>query len=172
MPCVLVLCPRFFALFSVVTMHQQAQISTVLNFISRTTGPSLCSSSNPCATVAYIALASCQARSLAFCIRHSILPQEVKRLFGNVAPSGGHGLRVCKILKAEWYRQARLHKQYLSALLFDRLEDTVAMQQLRHFQRLADQSTEFLWARRLPGLRTGVAKKLTDQKPTDRKSVV
>ncbi|KAH7964477.1 hypothetical protein HPB51_027284 [Rhipicephalus microplus] len=99
-------------------------------------------------------------------ITSSILPQEVKRLFGNVAPSVGHGLRVCKILKAEWYRQARPHKQYLSALLFDRLEDTVAMQQLRQFQRLADQSTEFLWARQLPVLHTGVAKKVTDQKPT------
>ncbi|KAH8026837.1 hypothetical protein HPB51_025577 [Rhipicephalus microplus] len=94
------------------------------------------------------------------------MPQEVEHLFGNVAPSVGHGLRVCKILKAEWYRQARLHKQYLSALLFDRLEDTVAMQQLRQFQRLADQSTEFLWARQLPVLRTGVAKKVTDLKPT------
>ncbi|KAH8038818.1 hypothetical protein HPB51_003321 [Rhipicephalus microplus] len=73
-----------------------------------------------------------------------IMPQGVKRLFGNVAPSVGHGLRVCKILKAGWYRQARLRKQYLSALLFDRLDDTVVMQQLRQFQRLADQSTKFL----------------------------
>ncbi|KAH8018463.1 hypothetical protein HPB51_007017 [Rhipicephalus microplus] len=40
------------------------------------------------------------------------------------------------------------------------------MQQLRQFQRLADQSTEFLWARQLPVLRTGVAKKVTNQKPT------
>ncbi|KAH8029294.1 hypothetical protein HPB51_025012 [Rhipicephalus microplus] len=40
------------------------------------------------------------------------------------------------------------------------------MQQLRQFQRLADKSTELLWARQLPVLRTGVAKKVTDHKPT------
>ncbi|KAH8023757.1 hypothetical protein HPB51_016652 [Rhipicephalus microplus] len=40
------------------------------------------------------------------------------------------------------------------------------MQQLRQFQRLADQSTEFLRARKLRVLRTGVAKKVTDLKAT------
>lgn len=40
------------------------------------------------------------------------------------------------------------------------------MRQLRQFQRLADQSTDFLWALQLPVLRTGVAKKVTDPKPT------
>ncbi|KAH8026840.1 hypothetical protein HPB51_025803 [Rhipicephalus microplus] len=41
-------------------------------------------------------------------------------------------------------------------------------QQFKEYEarRLADQSTEFLWARQLPVLRTGVAKKVTDQKQT------
>ncbi|KAH9378479.1 hypothetical protein HPB48_005688 [Haemaphysalis longicornis] len=44
-----------------------------------------------------------------------ILPPEVQGLFGGFAPSRGQGVRICKIMAAEWNTQARFYKNALHA---------------------------------------------------------
>ncbi|KAG0417307.1 hypothetical protein HPB47_005707 [Ixodes persulcatus] len=101
----------------------------------------------------------CRARSLSFCIRTKVLPDDVRTLFGGLLPSLGHGTRVCKILKAEWLRQARILRQYLAMQLQSRADPSTARRQLREYLTLADQTTEFIWQLQLRQLRERLPKK-------------
>ncbi|KAL1426659.1 hypothetical protein MTO96_018130 [Rhipicephalus appendiculatus] len=47
------------------------------------------------------------------CTPQASLPPDVRLLFGGFQPSIGHGTRVCKILRAEWLRQARMYREAL-----------------------------------------------------------
>ncbi|KAH7963769.1 hypothetical protein HPB52_022879 [Rhipicephalus sanguineus] len=66
------------------------------------------------------------------------------------SPSLGHAKRMLKILRAELYRQIRLHRIHLGVLLQNSFESSVAGFQLRRYLQLAGQATEALW---LPQLR-------------------
>ncbi|KAG0409714.1 hypothetical protein HPB47_013165 [Ixodes persulcatus] len=101
----------------------------------------------------------CRARSLSFCIRTKVLPDDVRTLFGGLLPSLGYGTRVCKILKAEWLRQARILRQYLAMQLQSRADPSTARRQLREYLTLADQTTEFIWQLQLRQLRERLPKK-------------
>ncbi|KAH7951053.1 hypothetical protein HPB52_004545 [Rhipicephalus sanguineus] len=98
---------------------------------------------NPCAIVSAIAGLTCRARCLSFCMRKKVLPEDVRRLFCGYMPSQGHGVRVCKILRAECQRQIRLYYDYLQA-----------QRKLMEFRRLISQATEWLWMQQLPYLRS------------------
>ncbi|XP_049528721.1 LOW QUALITY PROTEIN: uncharacterized protein LOC125947615 [Dermacentor silvarum] len=139
--------------------HQHAQASTLNHFISSTTGPFSCSVPPPNVLVSYIAVAVCRARAFAYCIRVNILPPEVKFLCAGFTPSIGHGVRICKILRSEWQRQARLYRDSLY-LQLQRLErPSTAKKKWRELCALTDRTTEFLWQRTLTALRDITPKK-------------
>ncbi|KAG0416015.1 hypothetical protein HPB47_006830, partial [Ixodes persulcatus] len=112
-----------------------------------------------CFTVSLIANAVCNARTLSFCIRCKFLPEGVKHLFGGFTPSAGHGVRILKILRSEWRRQARIYRTLLCAVL----RDPGGLQQnngrLRDFFGILDRTTEFLWQQSLQRLRSGMPRK-------------
>ncbi|KAH6929858.1 hypothetical protein HPB50_006421 [Hyalomma asiaticum] len=91
-----------------------------------------------------------------FCIRNGIVPDVVRRLFAGFLPSIGHITRLCKILKAEHYRQARLYRQLLAALLFDCGDALRASSRHHKYLRIADRTTEFIWNLQLAHLRNEV----------------
>ncbi|KAH7983710.1 hypothetical protein HPB52_013801 [Rhipicephalus sanguineus] len=66
---------------------------------------------------------------------------------------GGHGNRMCKILKAEWSRQARLYRIHLEVQLLSSMGEHGNKQVHKEFNRLASQATEFLWQSALLQLR-------------------
>lgn len=88
-----------------------------------------------------------------FCARRKIIPLEVGSLFGGFIPSSGHSSRICKILKSEMHRQARLYRQVLSTQLKASTEPSSLGLTLRKFLRFADQKTECLWQCQLRELR-------------------
>ncbi|KAH7972012.1 hypothetical protein HPB52_005043 [Rhipicephalus sanguineus] len=110
---------------------------------------------DPCRIVPLIATAACRARTLGFCIRHKVLPPEVRALFGHCLSSFNHGVRICKGMRSEWQRQTRMYRDQLRLLL----EPRTNFNNWREYSRLADRTTEFLWQQDLQGLRTQVQKK-------------
>ncbi|KAH7961327.1 hypothetical protein HPB52_007857 [Rhipicephalus sanguineus] len=60
---------------------------------------------------------------------------------------------MCKILKAEWSRQARLYRIHLEAQLLSSTGEHGNKQAHKEFNRLASQATEFLWQSALLQLR-------------------
>ncbi|KAH7952273.1 hypothetical protein HPB52_021122 [Rhipicephalus sanguineus] len=70
-----------------------------------------------------------------------------------VVCGSGHGNRMCKILKAEWSRQARLYRIHLEAQLLSSTGEHGNKQVHKEFNRLASQATEFLWQSALLQLR-------------------
>ncbi|KAH7933147.1 hypothetical protein HPB49_009098 [Dermacentor silvarum] len=105
------------------------------------------------------------ARALSYCIRRKLLPEDVRLLFGGFSPSVGHGNRICKILKSEWSRQARLYRIHLEAQLHNLLGEDRAKRAFRDFNRLANQTTEFLWQSTLSHLRSYPRPKKKKQDP-------
>ncbi|KAH9361388.1 hypothetical protein HPB48_005237 [Haemaphysalis longicornis] len=137
-------------------MNQQAQISTLLKFISSSTGPFQCAPSDPSMTVTLIAVVICRARTISFCIRKRILPEDVRSLFGGFLPSAGHIASVCKIMSAEFHRQARLYRQLLAAQLLNFGCPSGASRRFREYHLLAARTTEFIWTLQLTYLRNSV----------------
>ncbi|KAH8026578.1 hypothetical protein HPB51_022039 [Rhipicephalus microplus] len=131
----------------------------LLKFISSTSGSFLCSSYNPCSVAPLLIHANCQARSLSFFIRCKHLPDEVVRLFGGLAPSAGHGIRVLKILRSEWHRQARMLKDLLKTSLEDPGRTRHATREWKNLLAIVSSGTEFMWKQTLPGLRASIPKK-------------
>ncbi|KAH6947509.1 hypothetical protein HPB50_019585 [Hyalomma asiaticum] len=107
-------------------------------------------------TVMLIAVAICRARTFSFCIRNRILPIVVRCIFAGFLPSAGHITRLCKILKAKHYRQARLYRQLLAAQLFDCGDALRASQHHQKLLRIAARTTEFIWNLQLTHLRNDV----------------
>ncbi|KAH8026579.1 hypothetical protein HPB51_022040 [Rhipicephalus microplus] len=131
----------------------------LLKFISSTSGSFLCSSYNPCSVAPLLIHANCQARSLSFFIRCKHLPDEVVRLFGGLAPSAGHGIRVLKILRSEWHRQARMLKDLLKTSLEDPGRTRHATREWKNLLAIVSSGTEFMWKQTLPRLRASIPKK-------------
>ncbi|KAH6930817.1 hypothetical protein HPB50_019695 [Hyalomma asiaticum] len=100
-----------------------------------------------------IAVAVCRSRMSSFCIRNHILPDVVRCLFAVFLPSAGHVTRLCKILKAEHYRQARLYRQLLAALLFDCGDALRASRRHQELLWIAARTAEFIWNLQLTHLR-------------------
>ncbi|KAH8021829.1 hypothetical protein HPB51_018535 [Rhipicephalus microplus] len=92
-------------------LYQLSQQQVLLEYISRTVGLSF-NSLDLVSIIDGLARniieATCQARKCAFCIRKGFPPEEVCASFGGAQPSWRHAKRVCKILKAELWRQVRL----------------------------------------------------------------
>ncbi|KAG0434018.1 hypothetical protein HPB47_019409 [Ixodes persulcatus] len=111
----------------------------------------MCSSSQSHQDVYYInaiATATCKARHYGYSARKGIPPSDVAGLFGLVAPSAGHAKRICKILRSESWRQARLFKDCLKAWCYRTSRDEYAAERkLRVCMKEATQVTEFLWER-------------------------
>ncbi|KAH6936738.1 hypothetical protein HPB50_021272 [Hyalomma asiaticum] len=70
-------------------------------------------SSNPAVLVALYALCECRARTASWYVRVGACPEDVLRLCGSCEPPPGHAKRISKILKSEWWRQARLYDECL-----------------------------------------------------------
>ncbi|XP_049529011.1 uncharacterized protein LOC125947773 [Dermacentor silvarum] len=140
-------------------MHQLAQSAVLLNFISSSTGPFPAFRSDPYAIVSLIAALVCKARSLGFCVRRKIVPHEIGTLFSGFIPSSGHSARVCKILKSELHRQARLHRQLLMTQLRMETESSSLEWTLRSFSHLIARRTECEWQAQLRLLRSRLPKK-------------
>ncbi|KAM7302686.1 juvenile hormone acid O-methyltransferase-like [Ixodes scapularis] len=89
----------------------------VTMFISSTTGPFLGPNfalpSDHLTYINLIAAATCQARYYSYAARRGLTPPEVLSFFGGVAPSAGHGKRLCKILWSERWTQVSRHRDYL-----------------------------------------------------------
>ncbi|XP_077553291.1 uncharacterized protein LOC144168094 [Haemaphysalis longicornis] len=143
--------------------HQLAQKSVLVNYISYTSG-SLCSSIDPCYIASLVANANCRARALSFCIRHRLVPQEVKWALGGVAPSTGHCARMSRILRSEWLHRARIYRRLLTTCLQDPMETPGGNRALRSFFAIVDSSTEFLWQQVLQQLRADLPKRPTGQR--------
>ncbi|KAH8020901.1 hypothetical protein HPB51_008412 [Rhipicephalus microplus] len=74
--------------------------------------------------------------------------------FGGFQPSNGHGTRVCKILRAEWLRQARM---YRDALFLPLLHDQHVMHKKtrwREYTGRIDHVVDYLWQGELRRLRS------------------
>ncbi|KAH8027776.1 hypothetical protein HPB51_009443 [Rhipicephalus microplus] len=89
--------------------------------------------------------ATCQARKCAFCVRKGIPPKEVCALFGGVQPSWRHVKRVCKILKAELWRQVRLFQDWLRVVRYSLLPQSQAAQHLRWLRQQLGVLTDVRW---------------------------
>ncbi|KAH8036376.1 hypothetical protein HPB51_000158 [Rhipicephalus microplus] len=138
--------------------YQQAQIATLIDFISRSTGSFVHVLRDPSGVVALIVNAVCKARTLSFSIRNKILPEDVRALFGGCTPSDGHRTRIMKIQRSEWLRQVRLFRAYLRAQMHRTYESYAAEIHFRKHLRLADQMIEFHWKLQLRLLRDLVDK--------------
>ncbi|KAH8038011.1 hypothetical protein HPB51_020531 [Rhipicephalus microplus] len=138
--------------------YQQAQIATLIDFISRSTGSFVHVLRDPSGVVALIVNAVCKARTLSFSIRNKILPEDVRALFGGCTPSDGHRTRIMKIQRSEWLRQVRLFRAYLRAQMHRSYESYAAEIHFRKHLRLADQMIEFHWKLQLRLLRDLVDK--------------
>ncbi|KAH7963746.1 hypothetical protein HPB52_022710 [Rhipicephalus sanguineus] len=82
----------------------------------------------------------------------------------------GHGVRICKILRAEWQRQARLHRDSLYLQLHHLDRPSTAKKKWRELCVLIDRATEFLWQRMLTTLRDSTPKK--PPQPSNRVHIV
>ncbi|KAH8039067.1 hypothetical protein HPB51_004992 [Rhipicephalus microplus] len=134
--------------------YQLAQSTAVLRYISSQAGSFLCVPLHPSVVITLIAIATCRARAFTFCIRSKQLPPEVKLVFGGFQPSIGHGTRVCKILRAEWLRQARM---YRDALFLPLLHDQHVMHKKtrwREYTGRIDHVVDYLWQGELRRLRS------------------
>lgn len=134
--------------------YQLAQSTALLRYISSQTGSFLCVPLHPSVVITLIAIATCRARAFTFCIRSKQLPPEVKLVFGGFQPSIGHGTRVCKILRAEWLRQARM---YRDALFLPLLHDQHVMHKKtrwREYTGRIDHVVDYLWQGELRRLRS------------------
>lgn len=105
-----------------------------------------------CRVVSLVAVASYKARSLGFCIRHRILRPNVL-LFSGLPPSGSHGTRICKILRSERQRQARLYRDYLRLASASAVGIASSAPRWQVLSREENRATEFLWQQVLPRLR-------------------
>ncbi|KAH7935400.1 hypothetical protein HPB52_007372 [Rhipicephalus sanguineus] len=94
-----------------------------------------------------------------FCIRQRLIPPDVRRIFGCLEPSPTHGMRVCKILRAEWQYQARVFRESLYLKLHSTYRPTTATQQFRFFSSMANRTTEFVWQHTLPHLRAMIPRR-------------
>lgn len=141
--------------------YQHAQASTLLSYISSTSGSFTHFPSTPFHLVNLIALGECRARTLAYCIRRRLLPPEIRNLFGGVAPSAGHGMRICKILRSEWKRQARLFRDLLFFRLHSADTHHIAQKKWRDLCVITSRTTEFIWQHALVQLRAFSPKKVS-----------
>ncbi|KAH6938276.1 hypothetical protein HPB50_008323 [Hyalomma asiaticum] len=110
-------------------------------------------SADPCHLANLIAVAECQARTFAYCIRLKFLPPAVKLLFGGLTPSTGHAIRICKILRSEWKRRAR----QLRDMMFFQVNSTDSPRRAKkkwlEFCVSTGRMTEFIWQHMLAHLR-------------------
>ncbi|KAH8021300.1 hypothetical protein HPB51_014871 [Rhipicephalus microplus] len=112
------------------------------------------SSFPPFLLVTLISLALCRARALAYCIRVGQLPLDVQAAFGTLAPSVGHGRRVCRILRSETLRQARILRDFLYVQVDRGPGDRSARVKKRHeWTKLIDHAVESRWKQELLLLR-------------------
>ncbi|KAH8032749.1 hypothetical protein HPB51_001447 [Rhipicephalus microplus] len=134
--------------------YQLAQSHTLLKYISSSSGTVNCSSFPPFLLVTLISLALCRARALAYCIRVGQLPLDVQAAFGTLAPSVGHGRRVCRILRSETLRQARILRDFLYVQVDRGPGDRSARVKKRHeWTKLIDHAVESRWKQELLLLR-------------------
>lgn len=131
-------------------MNQPAQMRTLLQFISTTSGPLSSFVSFSCLRSSVIcinllATATCRARLYAYSLKHSYLPPEVALLFGAMRPSEGHAKRMCRILRSEAWRQVRFYTDCLQFLNRNELPYPSAQKKFIEDLRLASQTADFLW---------------------------
>ncbi|XP_075740700.1 uncharacterized protein LOC142786889 [Rhipicephalus microplus] len=134
--------------------YQLAQSFTLLSYISSSSGFLTPTAVHSSLLITLISVALCRARILSFCIRKKQLPPEVKSLFGGFSPSDHHGVRMCKILRSEWQRQARLHRDTLNLQLHhnERLP-AGRRKRWREYNNLIDSTVEHMWQCALRQLR-------------------
>ncbi|XP_077552303.1 uncharacterized protein LOC144166640 [Haemaphysalis longicornis] len=128
--------------------YQLAQLSTLLQLLSCTVGNSLCTNFNlgdPAVIVSLIAVCTCKARILSWHARNGACPAEVVSVSGFLQPSKNHSRRLCKMLRSEWWHQARFFKDHLRVMC--RAENgSFDSREFRGWCKTADQATEALWS--------------------------
>lgn len=132
-------------------MNQLAQLHVLLNCIFSTLSYFLCSqtSQSPIFTcVNLVAVSTCRSRMLSYCIKRKVVPLEVQILFGIQELSWGHVRIICKVMKSKLWHKVRLYHDCIK--IFVARDGNRGS--LREFQRLATQTTEFLWKRTGIGL--------------------
>ncbi|KAG0443317.1 hypothetical protein HPB47_015048 [Ixodes persulcatus] len=122
--------------------HQSFAPTTIIHHVEMRSVPP----SNHLVYVNLIAAATCQARLYSVAIRKNFLPPDVLGLFGGVAPSSGHGKRVCKILRSERWKQVGRHRDFLWMMCArSTATQREASRKYGELLRLASHVTEFLW---------------------------
>ncbi|KAH8020796.1 hypothetical protein HPB51_003785 [Rhipicephalus microplus] len=160
----------FLAVFlTSVNMNQPAQMRTLLQFISTTSGPLSSFVSFSCLRSSVIcinllATATCRARLYAYSLKHSYLPPEVALLFGAMRPSEGHAKRMCRILRSEAWRQVRFYTDCLQFLNRNELPYPSAQKKFIEDLRLASQTADFLLRTMVTSLREAGLKLLLSDK--------
>ncbi|XP_075740507.1 uncharacterized protein LOC142786762 [Rhipicephalus microplus] len=128
-------------------MYQPAQISTLVQFISNTSGsvisyPFLRSS---VVCINLLATAICRTRLYTFALKNSSLPPDVLQLFGGLAPSRGHADRICRIFRSEAWRQVRFYSDCLYAASMGNASQNSALRAYRRDLGIASRTADFLW---------------------------
>lgn len=131
----------------VVMIYQLAQRSVLLSYITSCMGSFPCVTfpiSNPAVLVALYAVCVCRARTASWFVRVGACPEDVQKLCGWIEPSPGHAKRICKILKSEWWRQARLYEDCLKATC-GVVAGRAVSARYREWCATRFRITEFLW---------------------------
>ncbi|KAH9382155.1 hypothetical protein HPB48_018842 [Haemaphysalis longicornis] len=87
-----------------------------------------------------------------YSIKNCIIPPEVSSLVGPMAPSKGHGMRLCRILRFEAWNQMTFFRDCLRAACFREAPPGGGHQRFHRDLRTATQLAEFLWLKVLASL--------------------